>query len=223
MKDFLKEDTKCRRELVLKHFEVEKGEWVMHKHRCCDICSKECKCNEDTCEEEKVLCEAVVSNEAEEMETSTVIHQRDVTQEHKDQISQRLDAYREASLQVDDESDDNHLYSGKDIASGIPRKTLDNIVRECNLELNFEQFYSRYKLFNRIHARNIWDIVDDVVGECNRLQSHSESEQTSGEVPTCILSRAMDVDPYMDDHVENSDEELTLQAVIHSSSDSESD
>jgi superfamily II DNA helicase RecQ len=220
MKDFLKEDNKCRRELVLKHFNVEKGEWVMHKHRCCDICSKECKCNEDTCVEEKVLCEAVVCNEgAEEIETSTVVNQRDVTQEHKDQITRRLDAYREASLQVDHECDDNNLYSGKDIASGIPRKTLNNIVSECNLVLNFEQFYSRYKLFNRIHARNIWDIVDDVSGECNRLPS--ESEQTSGDVP--ILSRALDVDPHMDDHVENSDEEITLQAVIHSSSDSESD
>ncbi|XP_072037427.1 probable ATP-dependent DNA helicase RecS [Amphiura filiformis] len=216
MKDFLKVDNKCRRELILQHFNVEKGEWALQQHRCCDICSKQCKCNGETCGEKKALCETSVTEQTPRIE-STVVHQREVNQVHREQLHQRLNTYREYCLLVE-ECKDNHLYSGKDIASGVPRKTLDKVVQECNLELNFEQFNKRYTLFDTNHARHIWDIIQDVVGNCNRLPGHEEEESRD-----ITISMAIDIDPHIDDHDEDSEEELTLQAIIHSSSDSESD
>ena len=124
MKDFLKEESSCRRELVLKHFASRKGEWTLPKHKCCDKCTCNCKCDGDSCMEDKTLCEISLAPKG-ELPPSHNVLKRIVSDKDRHDLTERLYTYREACLLEDDESSaSSHLYSGKDIASGLPSQTI---------------------------------------------------------------------------------------------------
>ena len=63
----------------------------------------------------------------------------------------------------------------------------------------------------------MWDIIQNVIQNCDVI-----NEPVGHEVSLPTLS-VLDVDPQMDDVGVESDEEIVLQAVINSSSDSDSD
>lgn len=51
MREYIKGNS-CRRNIILKHFDSPTTSSVSVKHRCCDVCLTECKCNNGSCDEQ---------------------------------------------------------------------------------------------------------------------------------------------------------------------------
>ena len=47
MKDYVNNDTSCRRQIILKTYNARSAE--LQKHLCCDICDSSCDCKSDQC------------------------------------------------------------------------------------------------------------------------------------------------------------------------------
>ena len=52
--DYVKEKSKCRRKMLLEKFDVDTSKLPSHEypHQCCDVCQKDCKCDDHTCSSE---------------------------------------------------------------------------------------------------------------------------------------------------------------------------
>lgn len=52
IKSYVKDSSRCRRKILLENFDVEDFSLPTyeHFHKCCNICQKECKCQENSCD-----------------------------------------------------------------------------------------------------------------------------------------------------------------------------
>ena len=136
MRDFLKGD-RCRREVILEHFgEQPRGNIV--KHNCCDVCAAACACLDGGCQDksdfEITLSKALTSSKSSGAEELLL---NIPTAKSVDKLRSALEDYRISLLGDDLE----HLYCGTDLSCGFSKGTVEKIVRDCNVQFDYDSLY----------------------------------------------------------------------------------
>ena len=218
MKALLRNQDVCRREYVLQKF-GQSRQWNddRHIHECCDVCAKSCMCAGTCCDAEEAEWIRAIKNLDNKGNICSSVHQRYVSHEQEMELKKRCLEYRDSTLAQDisDDVTSGNVYSGKDLASGVPLKTIDKLVTECNFEWTLMEFQARYRLFGSKHAEALWAIVNEVVGNAPL--------NVSDTVTHINLLSVYDVEPEFDNvQVEDDDSEFE-KALLCSESDSDSD
>ena len=195
MKAFLKGD-RCRREIIREVFDtVTRGD--ISPQNCCDVCSQNHLCEEPDIE--RRLKDTLRRKEVGEEFPLNVPSEHKVTK-----LEMALEEYR-LSL-VDNQPD--HIYCGADIASGLPRNTVEKIVKECVVEYQYDAFVNRYAFPNRNIAEQVWTLLCTVL------------ERSPSKTQTRTTSMEEDSEQYESSDVEEEDDEYQ-EPVVYSHSDSD--
>ena len=198
MKAYAQNKSECRRAMILRAFDGAEDVSTDKKHFCCDICAPEC-----TCESGKVACpeEANILAHFGFGSTASALQRREVTREHREALEERLTSYRLSLLETDQGT--SRYLAGKDLATGIPQEYLNEIVMECDTVYpNVEAFSKRYPFYDSLQASVIWDIVNEVLGECTVYSVMPDGDDNADNDG---------VDEYDDeyDHVEDDDGDVS--------------
>lgn len=133
MKLYIKNEEKCRRELILQPFGYKP---TIHPnetpHLCCDICARKCMCEGDSCGDktngkshvEELLSSPACSGQSITQKQSV----RLVDEEQKESLRMKLEDFRASLLECNPAG--KKLLSGEDIASGFPKSLVGDIVKE---------------------------------------------------------------------------------------------
>ena len=153
MQSYCKNESKCRRELLLQEF-YDCG--VILKptpsHRCCDICAFSCEC--DDCLYTQTLqfldCESCVSNE-----TSAVANSLTISPEQQKLLQKALSDYR---LSLVSEHVSCPLF-GVEISTGITDSLISDVVSNSQKYTNISQLISHG--LSHEHSTNIIRIINE--------------------------------------------------------------
>ena len=192
MKEYVKNDTECRRKLLLRSF-VADPQSNSIKHTCCDICANSCRC-QCTCNMAECVCgkscdktnfqspiegHLASLKQAESSFTST--DASELTTTKKVNLHQQLMSYR-ASL-AQNVAHEN-LLTGLDLATGYSRNLVDSIVREANTIHDLQALQSKFNFFSDQHAIDTWEIICSVRESEFGKESNSSDSDSEGILKT---------------------------------------
>lgn len=181
MKEYVKNDTECRRKLLLRSF-IADPQSNSIKHSCCDICANSCRC-QCTCNMVECVCgkscneskfrspieaHLISLKQAESSFTSTDETELTITKQVI--LHRQLMSYR-ASLAQNIAHE--NLLTGLDLATGYSRNLVDSIVREANTIHSLQALQHKFNFFSDQHAIDTWEII------CYLRESDSGKESSS--------------------------------------------
>ena len=74
------------------------------------------------------------------------------------------------------------LLAGPDLATGFPITFVSRIIEGVDKVLTFDEFWQAHPFDDRAQAREVFEIVEDVVGECCQVETlHASSYDFSEE------------------------------------------
>lgn len=209
MKDYM-ETTQCRRQLLLNHYEVSVPSQVI-QHLCCDNCSDKCDCSSDSCNADVTkgwLAKHLMRPSA-STETPQHFHpqMRTVTDSQRVELQQKVEAYRDSLLQGQEDA----MYSGIDMTSGISVSLISTIVQNCHLICSYEDLL-KYPFFNDTDAKEIWNVITETLGT-----------EFSSDIVCDTDSDSESDDSVEDEQSQHSSEDIVSRPVLSSNSSSSSD
>lgn len=188
MKQYTKNETVCRRTLLLKSFTASPTQNKI-LHTCCDICADQCKClcacgcKECVCEEkcnksdhqssfEKLLKHKSVS---EGKSTSQQIRSKVQGQKAK-VLRDNLFQYR---MQLAGNLSHEQLITGLDLATGFSHQLIDSIV-SCVRDINsIEMLLQKFNFFDRSQAEYVWQCLCELSETSSSGSNNSAIEEIS--------------------------------------------
>jgi hypothetical protein len=184
MKSYVKEDVKCRREILLAPFDQGGCSFTGPKHLCCDNCATVCKCL-CTCTAVDCACDEVCVDlssctsgiEATVHETihnncqnnpELVVKHETVTPAQRLTLQNKLLMYRSSLLST------KTLFNGIDLATGYTRKLVDSVVSSLQCIDEPATLREHFSFFDDNHVSATWDII------CEVLEMDSDSDASGG-------------------------------------------
>ena len=149
MKDYIKNSSQCRRELLLTPFGVKPSAQAL-AHTCCDVCAKKCKCGGAMCAEPEYGNFVITDRKAREDDKERC---RVLTEEEKASLKKQLLAVREDTLTTQTSA----LYSGHDLTGALPLPVIDMLVRDSEFIGSHSILESKYPIFGDLSR--VWDII----------------------------------------------------------------
>ena len=150
MVEFCKSSNKCLRAQLLAHFTTPRKD-VGHKHSCCDVCQKSCKC---------ITCVASAGSSGQEMQ-STLSEElekspiRLVTEKDRTKISSEL-----AALRMKIAGTRRRRLVNVSFSTGLTETAMNGIVADLEYIRDVESIKSSYPIWNTNHADQIMDVID---------------------------------------------------------------
>ncbi len=177
MKDYIRNESECRRTLLLKPFSFIPEQNVdTMKHSCCDICAEFCKCNCD-CNMANCQCInpchkqlhqssfeiAIQKLHAEkklhaDRQTTKVVN--DVTEEQRVLIHDRLMAYRS---ELAHNCSHEKLLTGLDYATGFSSVLVKNILDNAKYINSLQAVKDSFPFYADEHAIKTWEVISEVL------------------------------------------------------------
>ncbi len=166
MRDYIRNDTICRREFLMKGF-PGMFKKVTPLHLCCDICTQKCVCDP---ENQKCQYSHNPSQFTSEAEThfkclskkccdgeSQCTDVRSITVEGKEILTGKLHQLRKSRS-----SSDVQLYTGLDLTSGLPVFTINKIVSRVDNITSEEQLREKYCILDATLCCEIMIMIKDM-------------------------------------------------------------
>ena len=180
MKKYMREKSKCRRKILVEHYGYDTSTVTMHN--CCDVCSINCDCGQDLCKESEGWAALALKAHAEKHSVQQTKYTRNVTLHERDTVTDLLVDYQQSLVQHGNEES---LYTGTSIASGLPTQLIDAIVAQLHTIGNELDLRERFPFFNPAHVPKVWNIIHQICkspvisSEPQELSSDSESGEAS--------------------------------------------
>nr|XP_054758518.1 ATP-dependent DNA helicase RecQ-like [Lytechinus pictus] len=186
IKSYISGDS-CRRAVIVDCFGEAQTSNVVHVlHECCDICALKCMCAGSTCD---TPCYRLEHLAYESICGERKLSEFDVSvpsEEEHAKLERSLMQYRNSLL-----GSPESLYSGPDIACGLPSSVVDMILRDINVVIPKVEFLRRYRFGNKEIGEECWRIYsgslhrgsisgdeNDVPATCTNLY---DSDEWSGD------------------------------------------
>ena len=158
MKQYSKNSSTCRRQLLLKFFSSETDlDQSGDRVDCCDICTQQC-CPEIDSPDQRMVCDqlSAQSDGSVDMDTSRL-----ATTEQRQELRRRLKALQHSFLEpAFDHGRLIPLYCGPDLASRLSDKTIECIVCTCETLHTVDDLEESCLVWD--HADEIMCIIDSV-------------------------------------------------------------
>lgn len=152
MKDYVG-GTECRRKTLLESFTCgSRVNEMAHSFTCCDICDKD----------DPSWIESAIK------QTTNSAVTRVLSDEDKMILRERFATYRQSLLQT---LPSEGLVAGPDLATGFPDKLCQEVIEGAANVMSFEEFWNRYPFCDRLQAREVYDILEEVVGDCCQIET----------------------------------------------------
>ena len=173
----------CRRRIILESF-VSSLSTMPVKHDCCDVCTPQCKCAGNSCDAQTPRSEAMarqaLKHEASAQELPILIP----TPSQLRKLQSSLEDYRDSLVS----SNPDHLYSGKDLASGLSEATVKQIVQESTVQLTKAEYFRRYRFPSPEVAEKTWNLYlialerEDLTEEYNAKDTNSQCDSDESDL-----------------------------------------
>ena len=152
MKDYVG-GSACRRKTLLDTFTCSSsGDEAAHTFTCCDICDKD----------RPSWVEAAIKYSNNSAVT------RVLSDEEKVMLKDRFATYRQGLLQ---NLPSEGLVAGPDLATGFPDKLCQQVIEGAETVMSFDEFWDKYPFCDRLQAREVYDILEEVVGDCCQIET----------------------------------------------------
>lgn len=162
----VKDDSECRRNNLCKAYLMEKTT-IFPNHNCCDVCEKNCSCENDFCPNTHMACQKMDSEEEEGEEQEMT---REVSEEDKKILKQKLFAMKyKMSIEFDSVKQFELIY-------GLTDKVLDEIVEKCNQIFNPDDVMKLCPVWSYASAVMVCNIVNDIFGDSEMYNVDTDSE-----------------------------------------------
>ena len=145
----------CRRQAILQSFggpSIQRSDSLVAKHLCCDICAKQCDCTDDGCPSSHI--EELICNSLQSTRKSSEFPINIPTPAQVDKLRMSLEEFRDNLIS----DDPDHIYCGRDIASGLSQSTIDHIMRETSVSWSKQEFFKRYTFASYDIAEICWEL-----------------------------------------------------------------
>ena len=228
MKDFVNNNSTCRRKLLLSQFGSDVPQ-DMILHDCCDICSRHCKCScfcsdECTCittcshannvsEIERHLNNMKKSKESSQKEKFNNVSQSGIKKLQELLLAYRSRLAREASQEIK-----LNLLTSIDVTTGYSISLINQIISNIN-DIKDEQYLKEhFAFFSEEHAQATWTYL------CTIFNSHDSDQDPNINNPSYTDYSDSDTCIYSDDSSSScaSSSKSYSQNSILKTSDSES-
>eukprot|EP00112_Aurelia_sp_Birch-Aquarium-sp1_P018715 Seg4504.3 transcript_id=Seg4504.3/GoldUCD/mRNA.D3Y31 product="hypothetical protein" protein_id=Seg4504.3/GoldUCD/D3Y31 len=207
MKAAVKNDSVCRRTLIMKAFGTVVGNNSIKKHDCCDVCSRTCTCHGETCFLEDVKeqymsdVELHHKNQAEEI---TQINKK-ISLEMSALPEERLIIYRESLTDTETKS-----FVTDDIITGFPLCAIKETLSIAASVESVEDIWMRTSLLDKKHAIFIYNLLTEIKSSATPAPEVEELPQTN--VGIMENKTSSDASSDSDSSVEDSDESDTSES-----------
>ena len=130
--------------------------------KCCDICAKDCQCNESSCLAKKILWPMSVLDEDEP--SSIVV--RHVSKESKKLLKKKLQSYRRASL-LPSSTDSFTPVSYPNLFLEFGEVQIKQVLEHCDKILTISDIMKYVEIWREVYANNIllalYEVFNDFV------------------------------------------------------------
>lgn len=143
----------CRRQAILESFggSVSVNNRDGAKHLCCDICANQCACADHQCQVSHM--EELVCRSLETTASSRDFPIQIPTSAQAEKLRMLLEEFRDSLVT----EDPDHIYCGRDIASGFSQSTIEHIMRETSVSWSKDEFFKRYIFASGAVAETCWE------------------------------------------------------------------
>ena len=145
---------KCRRQMILESFSATPFSTEVTKHDCCDVCASLCTCSGSTCSSPIPGIEGLARKSMQRIDITNEYPIVIPSAAQLDKLRSSLEDFRD-TLVIEDP---DHIYCGKDIASGLSVSTIEQIIRESTISLSREEYMRRYRFSSSTVAERTWDL-----------------------------------------------------------------
>lgn len=189
MKDYLKNFEVCRRKLLLQPF-GHKAQGPAIPHLCCDVCSENCQCADDSvgCAEAmkgaSILEEQLRKEEEKTTDSKRVV--REVETGKLEELKEALSGYRSSLLEEGSAittSMSQKVLCG-DVVVGFPHIVIDWIVQDAKYIDSAEYFTKKYPLLHSKHAQSVWEMFVQLMGVPEHSTEYAADQISSNESDT---------------------------------------
>ena len=203
MRNYVNNDTSCRRDMLLNHFDVG-----AHKksilHECCDICARSCKCLckcpcDCSCSKKCAQdgCLSSVEKHLAQLECDQIKDERPIhnlSQASIFKLESNLLQYR-LHLQNNLAGQHNlNMLTGFDAATGYSKSLIDAIVKNAKYIKNKEYLNANFAFFCDEHMEKTWEIINSFLCDID-----------SNNVCTNVLENECTANPVNDSESNDSD------------------
>ncbi|XP_021373049.1 uncharacterized protein LOC110463036 [Mizuhopecten yessoensis] len=151
----VKDDATCRRKTLCDSY-VTVHEPVIPKHKCCDVCEKQCDCGEESCPD----IHRALAADPENMEDETVEMEREVTRDDRKLLRHKLSV-----LKYSLESDLSNVLITSEILHGITDQVIDDIVLKCHTIFTTSDILKMFPVWSFEIAVQIMKEINTVTGD----------------------------------------------------------
>ena len=174
MKKYMREKSKCRRKILLEYYGYDTTSTVT-MHNCCDVCAQNCDCGQDLCKESDGWAELALKSHEEKHSINKTEYTRDVTPHERDTVRDLLVEYQQSLVQ---HGNNESLYTGTSIASGLPTQLIGVIVDQLHTIGNEFNLRERFPFFNPAHVPKVWNIIQQI---CESPVTSSQPQELSSD------------------------------------------
>ncbi len=191
MKDYVKNTTICRRQLLMRQFSTDINKNAPH-HACCDVCARDCRC---LCKCHKKICTCdnkcnsinlmspiethlQQSSDSKKKGAPTDAKLPEISRKARQKIRSNLLEYRaELGSSVPHEK----LLTGLDLATGFSRALIEDIVSKVECINSEDVLREMFPFFSTEHAKYTWETISDVL-EDSDSESNSSCDSDDSDV-----------------------------------------
>ena len=197
MRNYVNNDTNCRRDMLLNHFDV-----VVPKksilHECCDICARSCKClckcpcdcscSKKLCAQDGCLSSVekhLAELECDQRKDKRPVHnlsQTSIFKMESDLLQYRLHLQNNLSGQHN-----LNMLTGFDAATGYSKSLIDAIIKNARYIKDKEYLNANFAFFCDEHMEKTWEIINSFL-----CDTDSNNVCTNVLVDKCIANSIND-------------------------------
>ncbi|XP_033745061.1 putative ATP-dependent DNA helicase Q1 [Pecten maximus] len=164
----VKDDVTCRHKTLCDSY-VTAHAPITPKHKCCDVCEKQCDCGEECCPDiHKVF------TVHDDIEDEDVEMERDVTDEDKKILKHKLSV-----LKYSLESDLSNIVMKSEILHGITDQVIEDVVSSCHKIFTTSDVLKMFPVWSFEVAVEIMTVINTVTGDTEMYNMLSMSDEVS--------------------------------------------